>query len=265
MYKIKNFFDNDDIDILEEKGPFIIAEYKRDLSVTPLNAELSYFCEKMNVKKRQLVCDVSKSNIITQKGAMQWTVGNVKATTGIKGAGDLIGKLVQSKVTGETAIKPEYEGDGHLILEPTYKHIIILNTDDWNNCIVLDDGLFLACESDLHHSTVMRTNISSAAFGGEGLFNLALKGSGTVCIESPCPKAELIEIELENDTVKIDGNMAIAWSESLNFTTEKSGKTLLGSAVSGEGLVNVYRGTGKILLAPVAASELLTKALAETR
>ena len=48
----------------------------------------------------------------------------------------------------------------------------------------------------------------------------------------------------------IDGNMALAWSGSLNFTVERSGKSLVGSAASGEGLVNVYRGTGKVLLAP---------------
>ena len=54
-----------------------------------------------------------------------------------------------------------------------------------------------------------------------------------------------------NDELKIDGNMAIAWSASLKFTVERSGKTLLGSAASGEGLVNVYRGTGKVLMAPV--------------
>jgi len=46
--------------------------------------------------------------------------------------------------------------------------------------------------------------------------------------------------------------MAIAWSGSLNFTVEKSSKSLIGSAVSGEGLVNVYRGTGSILTAPTA-------------
>lgn len=57
--------------------------------------------------------------------------------------------------------------------------------------------------------------------------------------------------DIDNDVVKIDGNMAIAWSPSLNFTVERSSKTLVGSAVSGEGLVNVYRGTGKILMAPI--------------
>lgn len=46
-------------------------------------------------------------------------------------------------------IKPEYTGDGTLVLEPTYKHIILLDLDEWGNSIVLDDGLFLACESTL--------------------------------------------------------------------------------------------------------------------
>ena len=59
------------------------------------------------------------------------------------------------------------------------------------------------------------------------------------------------EINLENDMIKIDGNYAVAWSGTLQFTTERSSKTLIGSAASGEGLVNVYRGTGKILMAPV--------------
>ena len=41
-------------------------------------------------------------------------------------------------------------------------------------------------------------------------------------------------------------------ARSLSFTVERSAKTLVGSAMSGEGLVNVYRGTGKILMAPVS-------------
>ncbi|MFZ2730273.1 MAG: AIM24 family protein, partial [Blautia wexlerae] len=34
-------------------------------------------------------------------------------------------------------------------------------------------------------------------------------------------------------------------------------KTLVGSAVSGEGLVNVYRGTGRVLMCPVAPTTSL--------
>ncbi len=251
MFTIKNFTDNDDIKIINELGPFKVLEYQRDLSVMPENAMQAYYCNAMNVRKRQVVCDLSKANITLQAGAMQWTVGNVNATTGVKGVGDLFGKALRGSVTGESAIKPEYTGDGVLVLEPTYKHILLINTAEWGGSIVLDDGLFLACDANLKHKTVMRNNLSSAALGNEGLFNLGIQGNGALCLESRCPKEELVEVELNNDVLKVDGNFAIAWSGSLSFTVERSGKSLIGSAASGEGLVNVYRGTGKVLLAPV--------------
>ena len=250
MYQISNFTDNDDVKILSELGAFQVIEYQRDLSVTPGSALTAYYSAQMNVRKRQLVCHLSRAPVTIQAGAMQWMLGNVSATTGIKGVGDLFGKALRGKATGESAIKPEYAGDGLLVLEPTYKHLILMSADDWGGSVVLDDGLFLACESSLQHKAVMRSNLSSAVAGGEGMFNLSLNGSGVFCLESKCPREALIEITLQNDVLKIDGNFAIAWSNSLEFTVERSGKSLIGSAASGEGLVNVYRGTGKVLMMP---------------
>lgn len=252
MFQIKNFTGNDDIKTLASLGAFTVVEYERDLSVMPGDAQTAYFCNEMNVRKRQVICDLSKSNITTQAGAMQWTVGDVNATTGVKGVGDLFGKALRGSVTGESAIKPEYTGSGILVLEPTYKHLLLLDVADWDGSIVLDDGLFLACESTLKHKAVARSNLSSAVAGNEGLFNLGIQGRGVLCLESNCPKEELIEITLKDDVLKIDGDMAIAWSGTLKFTVERSGKSLIGSAASGEGLVNVYHGTGKVLLAPVS-------------
>ena len=235
MFHISNFTNNDDINVLDSMGPFTVIEYARDLSVAPTNAMAAYFCNAMNVRKRQVMCDLSQANVTVQSGAMQ----------------DLLGKAVRGKVTGESAIKPEYTGDGVMVLEPTYKHIILLDVDDWNGSVVLDDGMFLACDANLRHKAVMRSTLSSAVAGNEGMFNLGIIGSGVLCLESPCPKEELVEVTLRDDVIKIDGNMAVAWSGSLDFTVERSGRTLMGSAVSGEGLVNVYRGTGKVLFAPV--------------
>ena len=252
MYRISNFADNDDVKVLSELGAFQVIEYQRDLSVTPGSAITAYFSAQMNVKKRQLVCHLNRANVTVQAGAMQWMLGNVNATTGIKSVGDFLGKAVRGKVSGESAIKPEYTGDGILVLEPTYKYLILLDAAEWGGAVVLDDGLFLACESSLQHKAVMRSNLSSAIAGNEGLFNLSLNGNGVFYIESDCPKEELIEIELQNDVLKVDGNYAIAWSKGLDFTVERSGKSLIGSAASGEGLVNVYRGTGRVLMMPTA-------------
>lgn len=251
MFKVNNFEDNDDVKIVEALGAFKVVEYQRDLSVNHATAQAAYYASEMNVRRRQVLCDVSLSNITVQAGAMQWMVGDVQTTTGLKGVGDFIGKSFRGKLTNESAIKPEYTGKGKLVLEPTYKHILLIDVDDWNGSIIIEDGLFLACDSELKHKAIMRSNLSSAALGGEGLFNLGLFGGGVVALESYVPREELIEIELENDELKVDGNMAIAWSGSLVFTVERSGKSLMGSAASGEGLVNVYRGTGKVLMAPV--------------
>ncbi len=234
-------------------GNFHVLEHEKDLSISAASAVNHYFASKMNVRKRQLLLDFHNSSYIVQAGAMQWTSGDINASSNVKGVGDFLGKMVSSAVTSESAVKPLYQGNGRMMLEPTYRYIILLDVSEWGT-VVLDDGLFLACESTLTQKTVARSNLSSAVLGGEGLFNLSLTGNGIAALECHVPYEELIEVVLDNDVMKIDGNMAVAWSGSLNFTVEKSGKSLLGSAVSGEGLVNVYRGSGKILLAPTAAN-----------
>jgi uncharacterized protein (AIM24 family) len=130
--------------------------------------------------------------------------------------------------------------------------------------MTIEDGMFLAREGTVKNKVVARRTLSSAALGNEGLFNLSLYGTGAVALESNVPAEELIEIELENDELKIDGDMAVCWSTNLDFTVERSSKTLLGSAINGEGLVNVYRGTGRVLMSPVALTRSLTAAAAPT-
>lgn len=257
-YQIKNFIGEHpsrNINITSSKGPFCIIEHEQDMSVTPNTAIAAYYASEMDVRKRQLVCDLSETKsgkIVLQAGAVQWMLGDVSMTSGIKGVGDAVGKMFKGRVTGETAAKPEYTGSGIVVLEPTYRHLILIDIADWNGAVVLEDGLFLASEGSLKQTIVARSNLSSAIAGGEGFFNLSLKGSaGAFCVESSCPMEELVEITLQDDVLKIDGNYAVAWSAGLEFTVERSGKSLIGSAASGEGLVNVYRGTGKVLMMPL--------------
>lgn len=250
MYHI-NLTDTHNRRIIEKKGNITVFEYDHDMSVNPADAMTSYFASKMNVRRRQVMFELDGSkDIIVQSGAMQWMVGDLKTATNIKGVGDFAKKLVGSRVTGESAIKPRYTGIGTLMLEPTYKYLLVEDVSAWDG-MVIDDGLFLGCDATVDLKTVARKSFSSAVAGGEGLFNCCLQGNGYAVLESIVPREELIEVELKNDVLKIDGNFAIAWSRSLDFTVERSTKTLIGSAASGEGLVNVYRGTGKVLMAPL--------------
>ena len=240
-------------------GNFHVLEYVQDASVSPMNAMNEYFMSKMNVRRRQVVIDIDKDHsAIIQAGAMQWMGGNVRATSGVKGIGDFLGKAIKGAVTKETAVKPEYVGEGCLVLEPTYKYIILADGGKWGSAgMTIEDGMFLACDANVKSNVVARKNLSSAVLGGEGLFNLSLQGNGVAALESNVPEDELIEVILENDELKIDGNLAVCWSSNLEFTVERSTKTLVGSAVSGEGLVNVYRGTGRVLMCPVAPTTSL--------
>lgn len=145
------------------------------------------------------------------------------------------------------------------MLEPTYKHILLVDAADWAGGLIIEDGLFLGCQGSVDIKTVSRSTLSSAMLGGEGLFNSCLTGKGIVILESPVPEQELIEVQLTNDTLKVDGSFAIAWSKDLTFTVERTTKTLVGSAASGEGLVNVFRGTGRVLLAVVDSNPVVGK------
>lgn len=238
---------------------FHVLEYVQDASVSPMNAMNEYFMSKMHVRRRQVVIDIDKDHsAVIQAGAMQWMGGNVQATSGVKGIGDFLGKALKGAVTKETAVKPEYVGEGCLVLEPTYKYIILANIGKWGPAgMTIEDGMFLACDANVKSKVVARKNLSSAVLGSEGLFNLCLHGNGVAALESNVPEDELIEVILENDELKIDGNLAVCWSSNLEFTVERSTKTLVGSAVSGEGLVNVYRGTGRVLMCPVAPTTSL--------
>ena len=251
--------ENNNRKIISTINNFHVLEYVQDASVSPMNAIDEYFMSKMNVRRRQVVIDISQEHsAVIQAGAMQWMGGNVQATSGGKGLGDLFGKAIKGAVTKETAVKPEYIGEGFLVLEPTYKYIILQDVSKWGSVgMTIEDGMFLACDANVKRNIVARKTLSSAVLGGEGLFNMSLQGNGAVALESNVPEDELIEIELENDELKIDGNLAVCWSSNLDFTVERTTKTLVGSAVSGEGLVNVYRGSGRVLMSPVAPTDSL--------
>lgn len=249
-FTISNLKDNDNVVIKEQLGGFTIIEYKEDLSNTTFSeAQSNFFMSKSNMRNKQLMVELNNSEVMLSAGAMQYMIGNIEMTSGVKGVGGLMRNLVSSAVTGTSAIKPLYKGTGTILLETTYKYLWLIDVD--NDHIVIEDGMFLACETTLDISVAARKNISSAVLGGEGLFNLSAKGKGILALEAPIPVEEAVVVDLQNDVLKVDGNFALMWSDSLDFSVEKSGKSKMGSLASGEGLVNVYRGTGIVWLAPL--------------
>lgn len=257
----KNIKDNPNMTLLGSAGCFSVYEHNQDMSTELGEAQIQYFMQKMNIRKRQVLAELNGNSIKMQAGAMQWIAGNVSCETGLgtgaKAVGNFMKGLIKGAVSGESAVKPLYSGNGAVMLEPTYKYILFENPSQWGpQGVVLQDSLFLACDAHLQEKIISRKNFSSL-FAGEGLFNLSVLGEGTLVLESPVPREELFEFDLEDGVLKIDGNMAIAWSGTLELTVERSSTSLVGSLVNKEGLVNVYRGTGKVLMAPTVPGTLM--------
>lgn len=249
---IKNI-ENKSRKIVAKLENYCVVEYVEDITGAPQNASEEFFNNKTGLRRRQLFVQLDgKKELVTQAGALLWVAGNVELSTGVKNPYDFVTKFFKGKVTKESTVKPEYKGVGVVAMEPLEKFIILQDVSLWGERgMIVEDGMFYACDKTVKHSLVQRTNISSAALGNEGLFNLNLSGSGIVALESYIPQNELIEVEIVDDVLKIDGSYAVCWSATLEFTVEPSSDSIIGSIVNKEGLVNVYRGTGKVLISGV--------------
>lgn len=211
-------------------------------------AQTLFFMEKQNIKVRQIAVYLANDSVKMEPGAMSYFQGNIEMVSGVT-VGNAIGRMFTGMVTGEKMAQPEYRGSGMVVLEPSFKHFIVIELQA-NEQIIVDKGMFYAAQGSVQISPIMQKSVSSAIAGGEGIFQMSITGPGIAVLESIVPMDEINIIELNNDTLKVDGNFSILRTPGIQFTVERSAKTLVGSAVSGEGLVNVYRGTGQIWLAP---------------
>lgn len=226
-----------------------IFEYDKLLGSTNISDAVNlHFMSEMNIKARQIALYINNSSVKIQPGAMSYFVGNLSMVSGLN-VGNVIGRIFKGVVTGEAAAMPEYSGSGVLVLEPSFKHFVPITLDAGEQ-IIVDKGLFYCASKDVKVEPIMNSRISGALLGGEGVFQIQMVGPGTVMLELPVPMCEISKLSINNDILRVDGNFALLRSGNIQFTVERSAKTLIGSAMSGEGLVNVFRGTGEVWLAP---------------
>lgn len=200
------------------------------------------------VRLKQIRIMLEESSVTIESGYLSYMKGDIDVknkTGGVLGLGK---KFLTSKLTGEEMFKPRYEGTGEIYLEPTFNHYALIELED--DIIVVDDRLFVACEEGVEVKATSQKTISSALFGNEGFFQTKLTGEGIAVLQIPVPEEEIFKCRINNDTLKVDGSFAILRTGDIEFTVEKSASTIIGSATSGEGMLNVYRGTGEVWLIP---------------
>lgn len=237
---------------MKNESTFQVLEYDNLQGAMDLNTALQInLMKESSIRLKQIRIILEDSAVKIESGALNYMKGNVEIVTKTGGIIGLSKKFFSSKVTGETMFKPILRGTGEVFLESSFGHFTLIELEDEE--IVIDDGLFYACEEGIEVEPIMQKSVSSMLFGKEGFYQTKLSGSGIVVLEVPVPEKEILRCKLFRDVLKVDGNFAILRSGNIEFTVEKSGTTLVGTALNGEGLLNVYRGTGEVWLVPTGS------------
>jgi uncharacterized protein (AIM24 family) len=154
--------------------------------------------------------------------------------------------------------KPLYRGRGELYLEPTFGHIWLaqLGAEATGGealgaaTVFADQGLFYCCEDGVQVSAHKVESFSARMAGGEGRYQTELTGSGMVAFRIPVPRAEIVAVDLADETLQVDGSFALLRTGGVRFTVERAGGSLADAVTSGEGLLQTFQGTGRVWLAP---------------
>lgn len=242
-----------------------ILEYQKLLGIRDLNSVVDmWYMEQQNVKVRQIVTYINNDAVRIEAGAMSYFQGPLEMVSGVT-VGNVIGKMFKGAVTGESIAQPIYRGSGMLVLEPSFRHFIPF-TLEAGETVIVDKGMFYVTSESVKVEPFLQKTISSALLGNEGWFQIALTGPGIVVLECDVPMCEIDIINLNNDILRVDGNFAVLRTGNLSFTVERSAQTLIGSAVSGEGLVNVFKGMGQVWLAPtMKVYNMLARGVSDVR
>lgn len=211
-------------------------------------AENLFYAMQSGMRLKMVRITLNKSHVRVEPGALYYMRGRLemKASTG----GGILQGLSRKLLSGETFFVNEIHGTGEIYLEPTFGHFLLHQIEQYEKALIVDKGLFYAGTSGLDISSVLQKNVSSALFGGEGLYQTRIQGTGIVVLYSPVPSTEINKIPLNGEKLWVDGNFALARTEGIVFRAEKSSKSWISTSVSGEGLLQTFEGTGIVWIAP---------------
>lgn len=231
---------------------FDVYAYERIAANTLGGAKNVHYARETGMVLYQLAIELSGGAVQLQPGAMQYVRGAVQMETvgGGGGVGGFLRRAVTSAGTGESSFRNRFSGHGTIWTEPTFQHLVVATLDSPADALLLDDRAFYAAEDSIKVEAHVNRNIAQGMLGGEGLIQPKISGQGAFVLESPVPASELDIIDLHNDQLILDGDLALAFSASLEFRIEKSQRGVLNTHRSGEGLVHVFRGTGQVWVMP---------------
>lgn len=185
-----------------------------------------------------------------ERGAMIYHNGMVslegKTNSNSGGLGGALKALGRSMVSSESMFITTATGmanDSVIGLAPSAPgsiRALELGVQQWR----LNDSAFLACDASASY-IMQRQNLGKAIFGKSGgLFVMETQGSGTMLINS---YGDILEADMDgNESLVVDNSHVLAWTTGLDYNIRVASGTF--GFTTGEGLVNEFKGRGKVLI-----------------
>ena len=190
---------------------------------------------------RLVKVELSATSVMAKSGAMVAYQGDVHFEH--KGGG--LGRLLKKAATGESLRLMTCEGTGEVFLANQAMLVHVIKLD--NDSMTVNGQNILAFETGIDWD-ITKVKGGTAGMLAGGLFNVHLKGTGTIALVSD---GEPVKLDVAEAATFVDPQAAIAWSSGVvsNLKTDVQAKSLIGMG-SGESFQLAMSGQGWVLVQP---------------
>lgn len=179
--------------------------------------------------------------IRAEAGAMAYMRGRIAMNAPVPG----LRAFLRASLSDEAVVRPTFTGTGEVFLEASLGgfYAFEMHEKPW----ILERGAYCCSEASVELK-VHRERAWTSFMSGEGLvdFQTLVSGRGKVVLNAMGP---VEEIELGDEELAVEGRYVIARSSRVAFSVRRPSRSYLSSWISGEKLLRVYRGPGRVLMA----------------
>jgi uncharacterized protein (AIM24 family) len=186
---------------------------------------------------------LTDETVRAEKGALSYLEGAVMVDAPLPMAGD----FMRTMLSDQPLIRPSFTGSGSVVLEPSPggHHVLTLDHESW----ILNRGVYWASEGSVTLS-MHREPVIPSFWTGEGFVHYVtqVSGTGKVVLITRGPVREVV---LEEGGIAVEGAIVIARTSGIRYEVRSPARTIFRSIISGEEMLRVYIGTGRLLMTPL--------------
>ena len=227
-----------------------VIEYPSlNLTRRPDLAAIAFYAQQMGIRLRQLRITLTGGGASIEPGMLQFSHGTITSNTTAGGAWGFLKRYVQKRFNNESIFRTTFNGNGVIYTEPTFDHYLLARIAPGEEAIV-DDGRYVASEVGVDNGLAFKKSISSLLLSKDEVVRTRITGKGWCVVQSPIAASDVLRIDLADQELRVDGDIVLFRKGQLVQKVAGATGDLPGLVTSGEGLVNVFRGTGQVWLAP---------------